>query len=125
MPLDADMPGGGQVPVIGNPAGGGGSGAGFDLFSNVRNRTLVIIKNDSAGERQITIPAQTTVRPDDFPGEQWPASPVADITKTIAAGATAIFYHIPNAYNNASGHVPLNYDDVEDMVVQAHEVTAV
>lgn len=108
--------------LIATPAGGGGTGAGSDLIDNTRNRTLVIIKNGGLGSTTVTISKQTSTRPSDGPIGTYPAEAVTDIVKTIAPGASAWWYGLPNGYNDASGKLHIAYSEIEDVEVSANEI---
>lgn len=119
-PLGSDT--GSGLEFTGEPAGGGGAGPGSDLIDNTRNRTLILIKNNSASSRAVTIAKQRNSRPDDFPSEQWPTGTLSNITKTLTAGQLGVFFGIPNSYNDADGKLHISYDEIADVLIQAHEI---
>lgn len=90
-------------------------------IDNTRNRTLILVTNISGGDRTVTITCQHPSRPDDYPSEQWPAQAASDIVKVIPDGGTAVFYGLPNAYNNDQGKLELSYDDT-GVLVDAREI---
>lgn len=99
-------------------AGGGGGGTS-DLVDNIRNRTLIFVRNASGAPRTVTItPQQTPTRPEN-PDHTFPAEATPNLVKVIADGAFACFWGIPSSYNDVNGKVHLSYDNAAGLTIAA------
>jgi hypothetical protein len=105
-----------QIVTAGLLATYSSAGVSGDVVDNRDGKTLLHVKNASAGAITVTITAQDTSTPVAGYGDLT----VSDITVSVGAAAEKFIGPFPrNAYNNSSDQIAVSYSAVTSVTVAA------
>jgi hypothetical protein len=77
-----------------------------DSFANPRGNAFLYVRNGSGGSINVTLVAQSTLRPADG---SFPAMTLSNNVVAVGAGAEKIIGPIPSAFNDGNGNVTVNF----------------
>lgn len=89
--------------------------AGGDVAANNEHDVVLLVKNDDASGKTVTITAQKTTT--DKRG--YGSVTKSNAAHTVAAGAIAVIGPFSNAFNNSSGQIAITYDAVTSLTIAA------